>query len=72
MIGMALAGLTNGRFALGGEPVQPYKRIPTLEEYYRGRIPEAEIQQLPQGVRHQRRLAPRRADAAVRLAGHSL
>ena len=46
MIGMALAGLTNGRFALSGEPVPPYKRIPTLEEYYRGRIPAAEIQQL--------------------------
>jgi electron-transferring-flavoprotein dehydrogenase len=46
MIGMALAGLTNGRFTLSGEPVPPYKRIPTLEEYYRGRIPEAEIEQL--------------------------
>jgi electron-transferring-flavoprotein dehydrogenase len=26
--------------------VPPYQRIPALEEYYRGRIPEAEIQQL--------------------------
>ena len=46
MIGMALAGLTNGRFALSGEPVPPYERIPTLEEYYRGRIPAEEIEQL--------------------------
>jgi electron-transferring-flavoprotein dehydrogenase len=46
MVGMALAGLTNGRFTLNGEPVPPYKRIPTIEEYYRGRIPAAEIQQL--------------------------
>ena len=46
MIGMALAGLTKGRLTLSGEPVPPYQRIPTLEEYYRGRIPEAEIQQL--------------------------
>jgi electron-transferring-flavoprotein dehydrogenase len=46
MLGMALAGLTNGRFTLNGEPVQPYKRIPTLEEYYRGRIRADEIQQL--------------------------
>ena len=46
MIGMALAGLTNGRFTLHGEPVQPYKRIPTIEDYYRGRIPAAEIQKL--------------------------
>jgi electron-transferring-flavoprotein dehydrogenase len=46
MVGMALAGLTNGRLTLSGEPVQPYKRIPTIEEYYRGRIPQAEIQQM--------------------------
>ena len=29
MMGMALAGLTNGKFTLGGEPVPPWKRIPT-------------------------------------------
>jgi electron-transferring-flavoprotein dehydrogenase len=46
MIGMALAALTGGRLALGREPVQPYKRIPILEEYYRGRIPADEIAQL--------------------------
>jgi len=46
MMGMALAGLTNGRFTLSGEPVPPYKRIPTLEEYYQGRISGAAIQQL--------------------------
>ena len=46
MVGMALAGLTNGRLALNGEPVPPYQRIPTLEEYYRGRISPEEIDQL--------------------------
>jgi len=46
MIGMALAGLTCGRLNLGGEPLRPYQRIPSLEEYYRGRIPAAEIQRL--------------------------
>ena len=46
MIGMALAGMTNGRFALSVEPVQPYKRIPTLQDYYRGRISAEEIEQL--------------------------
>jgi electron-transferring-flavoprotein dehydrogenase len=46
MVGMALAGLTNGRLTLTGEPVPPHQRIPTLEEYYRGRIPKAEIEQL--------------------------
>lgn len=46
MIGMALAGLTHGRFTLSGEPVPPHQRIPTIEDYYRGRIPEGEIEQL--------------------------
>ena len=46
MIGMALAGLTNGRFTLSGEPVPPHERIPTVEEYYRGRIPAAEVEQI--------------------------
>jgi electron-transferring-flavoprotein dehydrogenase len=46
MVGMALAGLTNGRFALAGEPVPPYQRIPSLEEYYGGRISAAEIEKI--------------------------
>ena len=43
MIGMALAGLTNGRFTLSGDPVPPWKRIPSIEEYYRGRVSPEEI-----------------------------
>jgi electron-transferring-flavoprotein dehydrogenase len=46
LLGMALAGLTQGRFALKDEPVPPYKRLPTLEEYYRGRISASDIRQL--------------------------
>lgn len=46
MIGLALAGLTHGRFALSGQPLPPYRRIPTLEEYYRGSISADEIEQL--------------------------
>jgi electron-transferring-flavoprotein dehydrogenase len=46
MLGMALAGLTKGRFSLNGDPLPPNERIPTLEEYYRGRIPAEEIQKL--------------------------
>jgi len=38
MISMALAGLTKGKFSFGKEPVQPWKRIPSLEEYYRSQI----------------------------------
>jgi len=48
MIGMALAGLTQGRLALSGEPLPPYRRIPSLEAYYRGRVPLAEIARLRQ------------------------
>jgi electron-transferring-flavoprotein dehydrogenase len=46
MIGLALAGLTKGRFTLNGEPVPPWKRIPSMEEYYRGRVSAEEIRQL--------------------------
>jgi electron-transferring-flavoprotein dehydrogenase len=46
LLGMALAGLTDGRFALGGEPVPPWKRIPSLEDYYRDRIMPVEIARL--------------------------
>jgi electron-transferring-flavoprotein dehydrogenase len=46
MIGMALAGLTNGKLTLAGEPVQPWKRIPSIEEYYRGRVSPEEIAKL--------------------------
>jgi electron-transferring-flavoprotein dehydrogenase len=46
MIGMALAGLTNGKLTLAGEPLPPWKRIPSIEEYYRGRISPEEIKKL--------------------------
>ena len=46
MIGMALAGLTNGKFSLGRAPVQPWKRIPTVEDYFAGKISREEIAKL--------------------------
>lgn len=46
MMGMALSGLTNGRFNLSSEPIQPYKRIPSIEEYYEGKIPPQKIAQI--------------------------
>ena len=46
MIGMALAGMTNGKFTLGSEPVSPWKRIPSIEKYYRGRVTPEEIAEL--------------------------
>ena len=46
MVGMALAGLTNGKLTLSGDPVPPWKRIPSIEEYYRGRVSPEEIAKL--------------------------
>ncbi|MGB7769542.1 MAG: 4Fe-4S ferredoxin [Verrucomicrobiia bacterium] len=46
LLGMALAGLTNGRFSLGSAPVPPWKRIPGIDEYYRGRVTPEEIAKL--------------------------
>ena len=46
MVGMGLAGLTNGKITFGCEPVAPWKRIPSIEEYYRGRISAAEIEEI--------------------------
>ncbi len=45
LLGLALVGLTRGRFTLGRAPVPPYQRTPTLEQYYRGRVSAEEIQQ---------------------------
>jgi electron-transferring-flavoprotein dehydrogenase len=46
MIGMALAGLTNGKLTLAGDPVPPWKRIPSIEKYYQGRVSPEEIARL--------------------------
>jgi electron-transferring-flavoprotein dehydrogenase len=39
LLGMAVAGITDGRHWLGGEP----RPMPDLREYYRGKIPAAEL-----------------------------
>jgi electron-transferring-flavoprotein dehydrogenase len=44
LTGMALAGMTKGRFTIGGEP----KPVPPVAEYYRGRIPAAEVRRIQQ------------------------
>ena len=46
LIGMGLTGLTRGRLNLRGKPMPPHRRIPTVEEYYCGRIPAEEIARL--------------------------
>ena len=46
LIGMALAGLSGGRLVLPGKPLRPWERIPSLEDYFRGRIPPAEARKI--------------------------
>lgn len=46
MLGMALAGLTGGKFSLGRKPVQAWKHIPTLQNHFAGRIPPPELEKL--------------------------
>jgi electron-transferring-flavoprotein dehydrogenase len=46
LIGMGLAGLTGGRLSMPGRPRPPHRRLPTIEEYYRGKIPLTEIARL--------------------------
>ncbi len=43
MIGMALSGMTRGMINMPGDQVPTHARIPSLEEYYKGRIPADEI-----------------------------
>ena len=72
MLGMALAGLTNGRFALKGEPAPTLRTHPLpLKITIAAEFPPRDCA-TSQGMRHQGRLAPRSVDAARRLAGHSL
>ena len=46
LIGMGLAGFTKGKVAMPGQPLAPHQRLPRLEEYYRGKIPAAEIKKI--------------------------
>jgi electron-transferring-flavoprotein dehydrogenase len=43
LLGMALAGLTKGRVALGEEPPHPAEKVGTVEAFYAGKLPADEI-----------------------------
>ena len=45
-IGTGLAGLTGGRLFWPARPKRPHERLPSLEEYYRGRISPQEIDRI--------------------------
>ena len=46
LIGMGLAGMTAGKFFFPGKPLPPHKRLPSIEEYYMGKISPADIASL--------------------------
>ena len=46
LMGMALTGLSGGRFAMPGKPLPPHKRIGTVENYFRDRLGEDEISRI--------------------------
>ncbi|MDD3179625.1 MAG: 4Fe-4S ferredoxin [Opitutaceae bacterium] len=46
LLGMGLTGLSGGRLHLPGKPLPPHRRVPSVEAYYRGRIPPDEIARL--------------------------
>jgi flavin-dependent dehydrogenase len=74
MIGMALAGSDRGQTVAGRRTARTSRLMPTAEEFYRGRIPAAEVEAIRQatafaGCAGGVGLAPR-PDGARRLAGH--
>jgi electron-transferring-flavoprotein dehydrogenase len=46
LMGMGLTGMSGGKINLSGGIKRPYERVPSLEEYCRGRIPADEIAKL--------------------------
>ena len=46
MFTTALVGMTKGKLSLPITPRRPHERVPTPEEYYRGRIPAEEVEQI--------------------------
>lgn len=43
LIGMGLSGLTGGRLRMPGRALPPHRRLPSVEQYYVGRIPAGEL-----------------------------
>jgi electron-transferring-flavoprotein dehydrogenase len=46
LIGMALTGMTGGRFFLRGKPAAAPSRAPSLDAFYRGRLSAAQIERI--------------------------
>jgi len=48
LIGMALAGLSDGKLFWPGDSKKPHERIPSIETFFEGRIPAEEIARIRQ------------------------
>ncbi len=46
LMGMGLTGMTGGRLNLSAKIKRPYERVPSLEDYCRGNIPEMRVEEL--------------------------
>ncbi len=46
LAGMALAGLSGGRLSLPGKKLLPHERLPSLEDYYKGKVTPSRIRQI--------------------------
>ncbi len=46
LIGMAMAGFSGGQLNWPGQSRRPHERIPRVEEYFRGKVPDEEIERI--------------------------
>jgi len=46
LIGMGLTGLSGGRLAMPGKPLAPHERLPSVEDYFAGRVSADEISRI--------------------------
>jgi electron-transferring-flavoprotein dehydrogenase len=51
LMGMALTGMTGGRFFLRGTPLLPHERFRSLESFYAGKLPASRIRQIQEDCR---------------------
>lgn len=49
LIGMALSGFSRGIFNISGAHKRPSERLPKTKEYFAGRLPETEVEQIRKG-----------------------
>jgi electron-transferring-flavoprotein dehydrogenase len=53
LVGMAMTGLSGGRFNVPATPKPPWQRIPTLNQYFAGRLDPGEVDSIVSQCRQQ-------------------